>query len=373
MTCPGPGPRAAVFAFGRVRTLVESSDPSHLAWLDEFLTPQFERRRDLDHEVRVRLVEDGAEYRSAHALGPASGTADAFAHDTEVVSLPRWRGGPMRLLDARLELLYDVGAGAVTILSAPGNSRIRLALMRVVREIATNRAQAAGGLLLHSAAFTAEGRGVLIAGQKRAGKTTLLLHMLGAGGAHYVSNDRVLVATDGAAPPGARGVPTIVALRPGTLDFFPALAARLAATCHRYRLTLDEAAALWRQGTSRAPGGVSPAQLCWLLGARAAGECELGAILFPRITGAPGAIAARRLDEVAAAARLAGALFGLAHGRSTSDVFPARGCETAPDLGARTAHAHALAARVPCFDCALGLGAYGSASTAGALIESVLG
>jgi hypothetical protein len=112
-----------------------------------------------------------------------------------------------------------------------------------VRELAANRAQRTGGLLLHAAAFAAGDQGIVVAGPKRAGKTTLLLHALSAASARYVSNDRVLVTADrGRAI--ARGVPTIVRVRRGALDRFPAVAARFASASYHHRLTLEEAAVL---------------------------------------------------------------------------------------------------------------------------------
>jgi len=58
-------------------------------------------------------------------------------------------------------------------------------------------------------------RGVILAGPKKSGKTTLLMHLLSGGGADYVANDRVAVAwRDGV--PVLRGMPTIITLREAT-------------------------------------------------------------------------------------------------------------------------------------------------------------
>ena len=93
---------------------------------------------------------------------------------------------------------------------------IRMMLMRVVRELATNHLLARGALLLHASAFVLDENGVLILGPSGSGKTTLLLAALGQG-ATYVANDRVFVRGDTA----VRGVPTIVSLRAGTAAYFP--------------------------------------------------------------------------------------------------------------------------------------------------------
>jgi hypothetical protein len=368
--------RAAVLALGDLRVLVESSDASHLTWLTEFLAPPFEPCVDVEHDCRVTLIEDQARHRAMLALGPLDGTLDAFALDTRVVSLPRWRGAETRLFDPKPQVFYEMTTPphAVTILSTPANPGGRTALMRVVRELATNRAQRTGQLLLHAAAFAVGDRGVLVAGPKLAGKTTLLVHLLRSGRARYVSNDRVLLDL-ARTPPRARGVPTIVALRQGTLDLFPALSTALTGARLHHRLTIDEAARLTRGGDrlSNGPPGLSPAQLCEVLGVARLPECELGAVLFPCVTGERGALAVHRLDEAEAATRLAGALFGLPPGRWVSDVFAIPADPPAPDLAARLATCRSLAGRAPCFECRLGLGAFESPRTAEDLIASVLG
>ena len=75
----------------------------------------------------------------------------------------------------------------------------RVALMRVVREYAMLYATQAGWLILHAAAVCVGGDAFVIAGPKRAGKTTLLLHALRNEQGAYVSNDRVAL---GAEPSG---------------------------------------------------------------------------------------------------------------------------------------------------------------------------
>jgi hypothetical protein len=366
---------AAVFVYGDLGILVESTAPSHLTWLGEFLDPHFETRvAAAPHACRVLLVEDRGRYDEALAAGPGDGALDAFALDSRVVSLPRWRGAEMRLFDVDWEVFYEIAGPplAVTILSVPGNWKARTALMRVVRELATNHAQRAGGLLLHAAAFAVGRRGVIVGGPKQAGKTSLLVHALRAASIEYVSNDRVLVLP-GTTPRG-RGVPAIVALRRDTLDLFPALAERLAATAYYQRLTLEEAAgdpvpsAGQRAGLPR----LSPIQLCRLLGVRARAECEIAAMVFPRITGQPGASSLRRLSPAETCVQLDGSLFGIRPGRWSSAVFALAEGPPPADRAALTARCEALADSVPGFECRLGLGAYESARAADDLVATLL-
>jgi hypothetical protein len=376
----GGEPPAAgdVFGFGDLGILVESADASHLAWLREFLTPHFELRPGGGHDCRVTVIEESERYGAVFALGPAGGTLDAFALDTRLVSLPRWTpaGVETRLLDTAFEVFYEIAEGgrSITVLSAAGNPKIRTALMRAVRELATNRAQRRGGLLLHASAFAVGDRGVLIGGPKLAGKTTLLVHALRVASARYVSNDRVMVLPQ-TAPATARGVPTIVALRSGMLALFPELADRVDRASYHHRQSLGEPAPVSPGAGAPLPtnANMSPAQLCRLLDVQPLAQCEVAALVFPRITHEAGGLSVRRIPEAEAATRLTGALFGVPSSRWCSDVFALAGDPAPPDLPALLDRGRALAARVPAFECRLGESAYESRSTAELLVESVLG
>ena len=90
-----------VLATGGLRVLVEAA-PDHLAWLEEFLGPAFERAAGAAPDWRVTLREDAAGYRRALDRGPADGARAAFAFDAKVMSLTCLRreaadeGGPLR-------------------------------------------------------------------------------------------------------------------------------------------------------------------------------------------------------------------------------------------------------------------------------------
>jgi hypothetical protein len=365
----------AVLAFGGLRILAEAA-PGHLEWLEEFLGPAFERTGGgCEADWRVSLVEDRERYRQALDRGPADGTLEAFAFDAKVVGLPRWRTGnaDIGLFDAARGLLFEVGYASrtVTVLTEPGTADGRISLMRVVRELSMNRAQRRGGLLLHAAAMAIGDRGIVITGPKGAGKTSLLIHALRARSARYVSNDRVVVPAAGR--PSATGVPTIVALRRGTLDLFPSLAARAAASGYAYRLTLEEAlAAGARPADPRGkPDSLSPAQLCRLLDVPALACSEIAAIVFPRVTGESGTLALRWLTEAEVEEEIPDMLFGVRGGRFTSSVF-ADPADPPPDLGALVERCRDLASRLPCLECRLGLEAFDAGGAADDLIAAIL-
>ena len=362
----------AVFGFGEVRIRVDTEDDGHLRWLAEFLVPHFETTSDAEHDCAVTMVEDDDRYRDTLARGPARGTADAFAFDTRVVRVARWpsAAGELRYHDATAAAFYEVADGgrSIRLLTATDNPGRRKALMRVVREIATNRAQSRGGLLLHAAGLTVGGRAILVAGAKGSGKTTLLVHCLRLGSARYLANDRVMVARD--RPIVARGVPTIVALRAGTLALFPALAGRLERARYDSSRRLDEPPATSRPRQDKAT--ISPAQLCRLLGVAPAAQAEIAAVVFPRITDEEPGLGLERLSEHEALARLiTQALFGVTSSRSSSEVFSLAHDGAGPSVAERHDRCRELAARVPAFECRLGTKAYESAETAEALVGRI--
>jgi hypothetical protein len=366
----------AVLAFGGLRVLAEAA-PGHLEWLEEFLGPAFERADGHEAHWRVSLVEDRERYRQALDRGAADGTLEAFAFDAKVVGLARWCTGSadIGLFDAERGLLFEVtyASRTVTVLTEPGNAHDRVALMRVVRELVTNRAQRRGGLLLHAAAMAVGDRGIVITGPKGAGKTSLLIHALRARSARYVSNDRVVVP-DANGQPSAGGVPTIVSLRRGMLDLFPSVATRAAASGYAYNLTLEEARAAGpRAADPRGkPDSLSPAQLCRLLDVRPLACSEIAAIVFPRITGESGTFALRRLTEAEVVEEIPDMLFGVRGGRFTSGVFVDPDDQPPPDLDAVAERCRGIASRLPCIECRLGLEAFGEARAADDLIEAIL-
>jgi hypothetical protein len=364
-----------VFGFADIAIGVQAADAHQLRWLTEFLGPHFAPRPTAVPPVcHVEVVEDAHRYAAALAAGAGAGSVEAFAQDAGPVALPRWRGAPTRLFDGRRRLFYEIAASPLTvaIVSAPANREVRSALFGVLREVATNHAQRAGDVLLHASAFAIDGRGVVVAGPKKAGKTTLLVHALRAGSREYVANDRLLVAPGPS--PRALGVPTVVRLRRGTLEQFPAVAEGLAASAHDHRW-LPEEAPDRADPTPASPSGarrVGHAQLCRVLGVRSRAECEVAALVFPRITQAPGGFAVRRLAPAAVSAALEGALFGARAGRSTSAAFVLPDDPPPPDRAVIAARCRTLADRVPGFECQLGVHAYDSPGAADDLIRAVL-
>jgi hypothetical protein len=247
--------------------------------------------------------------------------------------------------------------------------------MRILRELASAQAASRGEMPLHAAAV-AEGETVtLFVGGKGAGKTTLLVHALvaGAGATRYVSNDRVFVRLDSGAPL-ARGMPSIVSLREATLTLSEGVRTAVDSGAWHYASTVGETRAWHTAGTRpegagrRTPPGLSPAQLCALLGVQPVAGGTLARIVFPKtqaMVGAGARFLLRRLTPEEASARLLeSGLF--ADGRAATYVSGT----PPPERCALESALRELAARVPSLSCVLGPDAYASPSVWQAIRDS---
>lgn len=332
-----------------------------LAWLEEFLVPAFERRAGgaAHHDAgsiaarhdagRVTVVVriDPARHRDRRARGPAGGDVVCFEMDAGALRLPLWHDDPgWRTVRGDDDILLRVSPARrrVELLADRPGFGVRLLLLRTVRELACRAAVADGGALLHAAAFDLDGQAILLAGPKRAGKSSVLLFALRQAGGAYIGNDRVLLRPDGRSGVLARGVPTIISLREGSLALFSGVRDQLRRRAFHSFITLDEAR---DRETSPPPEptdgrfGITPAQLCALAGCAATGEAPATALLFPTVRDDPGPLRLEALDTREATRLAAAARFG-----STSQ-------------GTIPADPAALLARVPAFRCCVGPESFG--------------
>jgi hypothetical protein len=341
---------------------VEGPDAA-LMWLEEFLTPQFPVIRCPDPDRTIRFIVDSREHGQLLARGPLRlrGRVECFTLDTGILSAALWNAqddSPVAF-DEAAHVFYRRPRSAPRVVEAVAEADTgpaRVALMRIVREFAMMYAARAGWLLVHGAAAQVGDGAVVIAGPKRAGKTTLLLHSLLHERGAYISNDRVAIRLEGT-DAFVQGIPTIVSLRGGSTAWFPALETALAGGQYNYRLLLQEC----RVTAARAPlgrpatWGLSPRQLCHLLAVDSRASERVSALLFPKILGEPGATALEELPIDRAQAALRSALLR---------PFPRDGMfriDGVPDADAHE-RVQALTARlvsgVPSFSCHLGADAY---------------
>jgi hypothetical protein len=325
------------------RVRVDGEDAAMLRWLREFLAPWFEPAPGpADYRIAVRIDPAAGEPEPA----AVTGSVHPFLFDSPVAPCPaRDQGEQRTIYDRPLGVHYVVrprGRCAEIVAPSPGGG-LRVALMRVVRELATIHAAGRGALLLHAAAWGAGGPAIVLAGPKGGGKTTLLLHLLEHAGGRFVANDRCLVQVDG---PRATvtGIPTIVSIRPATLALLPALAGRLDASGYQHTLTIAECRA------SRLAGrpDLSPAQLCDLAGVEPVVGGPLGALVFLDADGPARPFELRALSAEGAASRIEAAFLGGRTPRRTAPVWLGHAAGDGESTAAPVAR---LAAGVPCFGC----------------------
>ena len=368
------------FCYNGVTIRVYSTDPSHLIWLEEFLSPSFDCVAGVSHDCTVALVADTHQYteilgRGAH---PDGATVDCFALDTNVIQLPLWKsagdGKVIFDIDRRAFYLVNQDKTEICILTLNDNMSARSALMRVVRELAMTYSQSMGGLIIHGSSLVAGDRGVIIAGPKKAGKTTLLIHALGQPSVHFVSNDRVVVFFEETGPI-LRGMPTIVSLREETLENFPHVRRRLLASSYHHRLSLKETRQQIPRASRERPDGrwsLSPAQFCTLLQVCPVAEGQAWALVFPRVTGASGTIHLEEISPDEGAVRLTASLFRANSSQKTADVFSLATKDLSPDRVRLESRCHQLTSRVRCFDCQLGREAYQDEASAAIFVNHLI-
>jgi len=355
---------------------VEASDSGALDWLEEFLAPAFARSDARSARYRVVLVDDAEAYANLveRTAGLASTPTRCFALDRGFATFPSWTlpGGERVVLDGDSRVLYLVDPDGVRIrivADRPLSPR-RISLMRVVRELVMGQAWATSGLVVHGAALALGETGVMIAGPKGAGKTSLLLHLLfHAPGACFVSNDRVVVEFD--ATPRLRGLPTVVTVRTHTLSLYPELEPRLARRQYDVRLLSGETsdAPIVTRANSDARLIVAPAQLCEILGVAMRGSVTAGVLLLPQLAPDDDGARLTPVSSRVAADALKACVIGGEPAPATSDVFGASSRGHQPvDREELDRRLLAFTEGVRCFECRLGRHAYGR-EAAGGLLE----
>lgn len=356
----------SVFRYGEMCVGVSCGRARDLRWLAEFLCPSFQvlDRGTADYQVSLRSNEKAWEIVQSWGPHPRGRLVDCFYLDTRITRHPIWRspGDETIVHDEEFGVSYIVSHddATITILALEDTRLPRLALMRVVRELAMIHSQEHDRMILHGASFLLGRRCFVIAGQKRAGKTSMLIHGLRQTGARYVANDRALVSLE-ASGARVRGMPSIVTLRPSCLAMFRKVRERLRSCSYYPVLSLSEARRglqgrikPWRNGKYN----LSPVQFCDLMRVDMVGEARATAILFPRITKARGTMRLRRLSVDQASVRLRGSLFRARSPRKFGGIFAELGGQGNPRRAAVIRFSRQLASQVPCYICELGRDAY---------------
>lgn len=95
--------------------------------------------------------------------------------------------------------------------------------VRGARQLLVAHAIRQGGQFWHGALVCRDGSGLMLAGAKHAGKTTIMLHLLRSHGFDLVSNDKVLAVVDCDSAPRLVGLPYSVGVWEETARGFPEL------------------------------------------------------------------------------------------------------------------------------------------------------
>ena len=292
--------------------------------------------------------------------------------DDLAVELPGWEEDRVTVVyDAERGCFYKVGQRRIDIIAKPGVIRVRVGLMRIVRELAVLSMVKKGVLDLHAAAFAVGRQAIVLAGPKKSGKTDFLLTMLASGKANLISNDRVLVhLKDGSEY--TYGIPTLVSIRYNTLLRFP-----------RLRYGSSRLQALFHSAESEFLNVVSPedrapphgfslnlSQIAERLDAGIVGGAPLAAIVFPDISQKTESWFLEPVDRHSGVPRLQKCLYGVQSGWQSPTIFEKLiGSRMGDGAAQQEAMVHRLAPRIPLFRGFLGHDTSGE--SAGAWLEAL--
>jgi hypothetical protein len=178
---------------------------------------------DICYELKAVVDPELYEYLAANVpLSPDHVLPTVLKHDVEYQLRCFYSvcDGFTVVEDQPLNLFYLISEreGATKIVGKVG-SRIQTGLLRILR--------AAWVLghddpIVHACALEKQGRGLIVAGEKHAGKTTSLLNLCSRKNYDIVANDRLLLrSSEGDGGLCAMGVPTVVNVRRDTVKPFP--------------------------------------------------------------------------------------------------------------------------------------------------------
>jgi len=301
---------------------VQASRASDLEWLHENLVPWFQplsltgrapASRDCVIKVRVSPAEHARLRSRIDPAGTVSGWMAFHGHPDATRPLV---GDRTAIWDGELQLFYrhQPDTPEIEVLAGREQDATRVALFRLIREVATHGLVAQAALPLHAAALTLDGAGVLVAGPRRSGKTSWLLHLLRNPSARFLSNDRAFAQAFPGGECRLTGLPTIIGIRPESREL--AGAGRFdGALGWRARRTLSESQTLPAESNPEISGGklaLSPAQFLHCIDRPGIDTATVRLILFPRMDPAIEGVRMQPLEPDEVTRRLSDNLFPVA-------------------------------------------------------------
>lgn len=350
-------PQEFELAFMGMNFTVQSDESSDFLWLKDF----FEGAFDFDPEgasgsavQRVSLSRDFDALEEARNMaGQSSGSTLAFVLDTEVQHLPSWkrRDGALCAYSDFYDVLYT-RQEEIQIFdsSAPCSEgrRARGGLMRAIREQAMDHIWRCGDSILHGGGFAIGDRAVLIAGDKRSGKTSLLCAALTLlSEAQFLANDRIALSVCGTKLT-ARSIPTIISLRKGSLEVVPGLAGRTS-TLNSYYNGIP----LPHSGP-REKIAMTTRQFASIMEVDVAPSAAVQSIIFPTLDTEQETFALRRLDENESLKMARNAIFAKSHLGEHSELFACPDSGAFPSSEVLLERLAAATADVPSFELRMG-------------------
>ncbi|MFC1668338.1 hypothetical protein ACFL1T_03015 [Chlamydiota bacterium] len=328
-------------------------------WLNEFILPQFEVIDSSSSDCIIHVIMYDKQFDTLLQRGSKGNESiDGFHLDTKIVKLILWDSSPgkMILFDEEFKVFYiisDDGKKVYILAHSEKSIAFRTALMRVMVEYAVNRAHSHTGGFLHSSAFRYRDQGIVIAGPKNSGKTSLLIYFLQNLSAQFISNDRVFISMNGCGSV-IHGIPTVITVLENSLSMFPRVKMNLLQYYYHHRYTIGE---ILRRGCipytlEKGEFTLSAGQFYELLDIIGSSDAPLSAVLFPRICMETCSLSLRRLSLEVILERLQESRFAK-NIEEKKTIF----CADAID-GTKTLNYHEfcrrIACSVPCFDFYMG-------------------
>ena len=286
---------AGCFEYANRRISVHSFDQVSLRWLNEFLCPAFQPVDNGPADWTI-FVEDDPAFYNKYITQPSHHPPellDCFTLDGSFTSheVLHRQDTTVIVRDQNRGIIYKIDAvqSRISIVGLPNRRIQRMSVARVIRELATVHCLNSGQLHCHGAAFAINGKAIVLAGVKCAGKTSNLIHATNDPAAQFISNDRLFLQTD-CDEPVVRGMPTIFKVRPKTLELLPDFGKRWRVHPYHFLETLGEAEYAFserRKNLFEKPEvepRLSNAQFCELRNTSAVCTAKLGAIVFPVIS-----------------------------------------------------------------------------------------